>query len=153
MRNRVLLVLTVFATLVATGCSSASIGPIPIAGEIDGPPSIDAAPGATIRVVAHDFRLTPTVITAGAGPRAIELLNEGSIEHELIIIRTDTPFDQLVVGANHRVDEEASIGEVAEIPPSTRATETFELEPGNYVYICNIAGHYAKGMRGSLVVN
>ncbi len=153
MRNRVLLVLTVFATLITTGCSSASTGPIPIAGEIEGPANVDAAPGATIRVVAREWRLTPVTITAGSGPRDIELLNQGTIEHELIILRTDTAFDQLVVGDNNRVDEEASIGEVAEIPAGERATETFELEPGNYVYFCNIAGHYAKGMRGSLVVN
>ena len=52
------------------------------------------------------------------------------------------------------------IGEIEEFAPGTQAADTFDLTPGNYVLICNIAemengeleSHYQLGMRAQLMV-
>jgi uncharacterized cupredoxin-like copper-binding protein len=50
------------------------------------------------------------------------------------------------------VSEDGSVGEIAETEPGKTGTHTFKLKAGNYVMICNIAGHYQAGMYGTLVV-
>jgi hypothetical protein len=45
-----------------------------------------------------------------------------------------------------------SSGEIPEQEPGKSASHTFMLKPGAYVYICNVPGHYAAGMRGTLTV-
>ena len=44
------------------------------------------------------------------------------------------------------------IDEQPEWQPGTPGMVTVTLEPGNYVVMCNIAGHYAQGMYADLVV-
>jgi uncharacterized cupredoxin-like copper-binding protein len=45
-----------------------------------------------------------------------------------------------------------SSGEIPEQEPGKSASHTLMLKPGAYVYICNVPGHYAAGMRGTLTV-
>jgi hypothetical protein len=81
--------------------------------------------------------------------------------HELVIIRTDLAPDQLpVVDGRVPEDQVDLIGEIEPFNPGTQAADTFSLEPGNYVLICNLAeveegemeSHYEPGMRARLVV-
>jgi uncharacterized cupredoxin-like copper-binding protein len=58
----------------------------------------------------------------------------------------------LQVGANHEVSEAASVGEDSETKPGKTKSTTIDLQPGNYVLVCNIERHYEKGMYGTLTV-
>ncbi len=56
------------------------------------------------------------------------------------------------------VDEAASgtvIGKIeqSELGSGESASATFDLSPGKYVLICNIAGHYKDGMYAGFTVN
>lgn len=95
-----------------------------------------------------DFFITPDVSEIEAGPVTFNASNVGAIPHELVVIRTDLPVDQLPV-ENGKVDEAAAgeeIGEIEEFEAGLTIAGTFDLAPGKYALICNIAGHYEGGM-------
>lgn len=89
-----------------------------------------------------------------AGEVTFEVHNIGEVPHEVVIIKTDTDPAELPV-VESLVDEEAAgevIGEIEEFPAGAIEVGSFDLEPGNYALICNIAGHYEQGMYARLVV-
>jgi uncharacterized cupredoxin-like copper-binding protein len=92
------------------------------------------------------YYLTVTPASVKAGPTTITFKNQGTMEHEVVVLKTDTPADQLKVGANHEVSEDASVGEDSETKPGKTKSTTIDLKPGKYVLACNIERHYEKGM-------
>ena len=101
-----------------------------------------------VNVDLGEFFVTPDADEIQAGAVTFNASNVGAIPHELVVIKTDTPVDQLPV-ADAKVDEGAAgeeIGEIEEFDAGLILAGTFELEPGAYALICNIAGHYEGGM-------
>jgi len=114
--------------------------------------------GATLEVKMDDFLFAPQNATAQPGPTTIEAPNEGSVEHELVLFKTNMDPAKLPTEADGEVDEEKldEIAEEAGEVPDVEAGETksgkFHLTPGKYVMFCNLPGHYAQGMYGTLTV-
>jgi len=52
------------------------------------------------------------------------------------------------IDAESRVDEDKAgdNGEVSELDPGVSGALTVALQPGKYVLICNVPGHYSAGM-------
>ncbi|HZD00981.1 MAG TPA: sulfocyanin-like copper-binding protein [Actinomycetes bacterium] len=98
------------------------------------------------------YYLNVTPASVKAGPTTITFENQGKIEHEVVVLKTDTPADQLKVGADHRVSEDASVGEVSETKAGQTKSATIDLPPGKYVLACNIERHYEKGMYTAFTV-
>jgi uncharacterized cupredoxin-like copper-binding protein len=98
-----------------------------------------------------DFAFKPKALSARAGQLRVTAENRGNAAHELILIRTTRP-DHALPTAGGRAAEAGAVGEIREQPPGKSASHTFMLKPGRYVYICNLPGHYASGMRGTLTV-
>lgn len=96
--------------------------------------------------------VSPDPISIKAGKVTFDVDNTGTIEHEMVVLKTNEPFDALKVDADGRVSEDGSIGEVAEFKPATTDSVTLDMSAGSYVLVCNIAGHYAKGMRAAFTV-
>ncbi len=101
---------------------------------------------------AGKYYLTVTPASVKAGPTTITFKNQGTMEHEVVVLKTDTPAAQLKVGANHEVSEDASVGEDSETKPGKTKSTTIDLKPGKYVLVCNIERHYEKGMRTAFTV-
>jgi len=109
--------------------------------------------------------LVPFDSSAPAGDITFRVKNLGTVEHEMIILKTDTPFDQLPVadagdppapvttGAD-KVDEANNVGETGDpnLQPGDTRTFTANLTAGNYVLVCNLGGHYQMGMRAPFTV-
>lgn len=112
--------------------------------------------GVSVAVEAREngkvYSLVADRTTVPAGPVTIKLSNKGIIQHEMVVLKTDEPIDGLVVGDDHKVSEDASVGEVGEIGAGTSGTVTLDLIPGNYALVCNIALHYGLGMRTAFTV-
>lgn len=87
-----------------------------------------------------------------AGKVTFTLTNEGKKPHEMVVLKTDTPLDQLAVGTDNKVSEDTTKGEIGETPIGKVATVTLDLPAGNYVLVCNIEKHYAMGMRAAFTV-
>jgi len=114
--------------------------------------------GATLEIKMGDFYFAPKDATAKAGPTTIEAPNEGSVEHELVLFKTNMNPAKLPTEADGSVDEEKldevaeEAGEIADVESGDTKSEKFDLTPGKYVMFCNLPGHYAQGMYGSLTV-
>ena len=118
----------------------------------------EAGGGQTITIKMGDFYFEPKNATAPAGQTTIEAPNEGSVEHELVVFKTNKNPAKLPTEANGEVDEEKldkeaeEAGEIADVEPGDTKSEEFDLTPGKYVIFCNLPGHYAQGMYGTLTV-
>lgn len=113
--------------------------------------------GTPVAVEAGDISeteqyLTPEPDSVAAGSVTFTLTNVGNREHEMVVLQTDTPFDQLEVNSEGKVSEDDSLGEVPETPEGESGSVTLDLDPGAYVLVCNIADHYEQGMRAAFTV-
>ncbi|HET8975008.1 MAG TPA: plastocyanin/azurin family copper-binding protein [Solirubrobacterales bacterium] len=114
-----------------------------------------ASAGGAVEIVMDDYSFSPANATVPAGPVTITAPNEGKVEHELVLFKSDADPAKLPV-SGAEADEAAFeaqgaevIGE-AEAEPGESGEFDAELEAGAYVMICNLPGHYQKGMYGSL---
>jgi uncharacterized cupredoxin-like copper-binding protein len=91
-------------------------------------------------------------VTAPAGKVTFTFVNNGKKKHEMVILKTDEAFDALAIGADNRVSEDTTVGEIGETEAGKTVVQTFDLEAGNYVLVCNIEKHYGQGMRSAFTV-
>lgn len=152
-------------TSTGTGTGPATgTGTGPATGTGVGPGEVETKPAGAeqLNVSLGEWTVTPERTTVPAGQVYFLANNLGPEDpHELVIIRTNLPPDQLsVVDGRVAEDQVNLVGEIEEFTPGTQAAATFDLTPGNYALICNIAemengqleSHYQMGMRARLVV-
>lgn len=114
-----------------------------------------AAAGAdVIKVKMGEYEFSPAKLTAKAGPVAIEAENTGKMAHELVLAKSNLDPAKLPTSSDGSVDEAKVdvIGETGDVEPGQTGTLNADLEPGSYVIFCNLPGHHAAGMDGSLTV-
>jgi uncharacterized cupredoxin-like copper-binding protein len=115
--------------------------------------------GAALEIKMDDYSFAPKNGQAKAGKTVITAPNVGAVEHELVLFRTDMNPAKLPTEADGSVDEEKldevaeEAGEIADVEAGASKSETFDLKPGKYVMFCNLPGHYAMGMYGTLNVS
>jgi len=104
--------------------------------------------------------------TAPAGDVTFVVKNDGNIDHELVVLHTDTAFDQIpvnaagdppatVASAANKILEDNNVGETGEPDVQKGDTRTFtikNMKPGHYVLVCNLAAHYQMGLRAPFTV-
>ncbi len=115
----------------------------------------DAPAGAEINVHVKEFTLTSDKSEVPAGKVTIEGHNDGTIQHEIIIIKTDLAEDALPLVDGKVPEDDPTIDvidEVSEFDAGTTSSGTFDLAPGRYLLICNIPAHYSQGMHTVLTV-
>ena len=69
--------------------------------------------------------------------------------HEMIVLYLKDPTKAPpYVAGDQKIDEDKAgyKGEVSELQPGASGSKTLALQPGKYLLVCNIAGHYAAGM-------
>ncbi len=112
--------------------------------------------GGGIAVKLAEWSVTVDPASAPAGTVTFNVENGGANVHELVVFKTELAEDALPV-VGDAVDETAPdltlVDEVEDIAPGGTATLTVDLEPGNYVLICNISGHYSRGMHAAFAVS
>jgi uncharacterized cupredoxin-like copper-binding protein len=121
-------------------------------------PATSASQGKAVEITMGDYSFTPSDATATAGNVTITAPNDGQLEHELVLAKTDANPADLPTTSDGEVDEaklEAKgedAGEIADVAPQDTKEGTFKLTSGKYVMFCNLPGHYAQGMYGTLTV-
>ena len=93
---------------------------------------------------------------APAGDIVFKVTN-GSNEtvHEMIVVPVTAKGQALpYVADEHRINEDAAghLGEVAELEPGKAGSLTLNLQPGTYMVLCNVPGHFMAGMWQVLTV-
>jgi uncharacterized cupredoxin-like copper-binding protein len=161
MRSRTWLLLagmTVVTGLLIAGCGASKGSDVPTSAAATQPATTTSGSGNTLTVKLADYSFTPSDPTVKSGPLTITAPNGGQIEHELVVYKTNKAAGSLPVkGAE--VDEDAlkasgatDEGEIQNVAAGQTKSTHFKLTPGHYVMICNVPGHYAQGMYGTITV-
>lgn len=106
-----------------------------------------------VAVHMQDYKVILSVPTAKAGTVKFGIKNEGGMEHSFELIKTDLPFDKLPTTADAKAKEDGLVKQVKSLGVGKVEVVTADLAAGNYVIICNVAGHYQLGMRAAFTVN
>jgi uncharacterized cupredoxin-like copper-binding protein len=118
-------------------------------------PTEPGASGPVFDVTIKDFKVRPSSPTAPAGTVRLRVSNIGPTTHEFVVVRTDLPDDELPIGADGlNVDEDRldDVDEIEGIEDGTTEQATVQLEPGRYVFFCNLEGHFLAGMHAAVRV-
>ena len=117
--------------------------------------------------LAGPMTLAVSPATAPAGDVTFVVKNTGTIDHEAVVLKTNTPLRQdspSPTAATHpppsrpapnKVSEDTNIGETGDPnlkPGDTRTFTIKNMTAGNYAIVCNIAKHYGKGMRAAFTI-
>ncbi len=107
----------------------------------------------TITVGMTEFAFELSAASAPAGEVTFEVTNNGALPHEFKVVRSDEAPDSLPLdGAVVDESDLDIVDSIDEFAAGTTESGTFELEAGNYILLCNIAGHYQGGMFTAFVV-
>jgi uncharacterized cupredoxin-like copper-binding protein len=115
------------------------------------------APKGDIQATTVDYAIHMPH-TLATGHHTVGLTNNGKEGHEIVMFRTTLPADNLPLQPNGDVNEEApqlhSVGDSGDaLPPGqTKSFTTTDLQPGHYVAVCNLPGHYKLGMHINIQV-
>jgi uncharacterized cupredoxin-like copper-binding protein len=107
--------------------------------------------GRATTVAMSEFKFKPKQFTVKAGRWRVTAKNTGKLPHELVLIRTNRAAKSLPVKGS-KASEKGAVGKIPAQKPGKRASHTFKVKRGRYVFICNVAGHYKAGMYGTLKV-
>jgi plastocyanin len=106
------------------------------------PPDLPASgrAGQDLSITAREYVFTPNRITLrGAGgenvDQPIELRNQGELAHNLEIL-----------------DGDREVAKLRSFPAGKTRDLSAKLAPGTYDFICTVADHDEKGMRGTITV-
>ena len=143
MRRPTLQIAALCSTLLFTGACGGSSGT-----------AATGVPGdGTIVTTEKDFGIALEETSTPAGSTTFDITNDGPSTHELDVFKTDLAEDALPVDGSTVTEADLDlVDEVEDIAPGVGTSLTVDLEPGSYVVICNVEGHYGAGMHAALTV-
>jgi uncharacterized cupredoxin-like copper-binding protein len=131
----------VTAFLVATPKTKVITAPSPTATVAD----------TSLAVNLAEFNITGSQ-TVTPGIKTLHITNTGTVQHELLVFRTDlAPSAYPVDPATGDLNEDgAGITKVSDgdnLDPGSTQSRSIDLsQPGTYSYVCNLPGHFRSGM-------
>ena len=142
------------AALAAAGCGNISNAqtPPPATTQAAAPSPAAAPAKGTVDVTLKEYSIAPSATTVDHGRVTFDVKNAGAMKHELVILRTTKPAAQLGKANAARVSEAGHVGEVGDLAAGASGTTSVKLDPGHYVLVCNLPGHWMAGMRTDLTV-
>jgi uncharacterized cupredoxin-like copper-binding protein len=113
-----------------------------------------AGGGTTVKVTLTETAIKLDRTAAPAGAVTFAIVNAGVIPHELIVLQTSIPQDQLPLSTTDpkMVQTPGQVGVASNIAAGASATLTLTLGAGPYDLICNIESHYKDGMHTGFAV-
>jgi uncharacterized cupredoxin-like copper-binding protein len=114
-----------------------------------------AAKGGTVNATLTEMKIVLDRNSIPAGPITFVVKNNGTMEHELVVIQTDLAEDKLAPDLEEpgKMDETGNVGETGEVKPGESKTFSITIPAGHYVIMCNEVGHYPAGMHLAFTVN
>jgi len=150
--------LSVFVIIVAAAAACTSSGataPVWTYGPSGAPPAVStASPAPSASAGADTIGLSEwkvnVVSTIPQGKTTFTITNAGTIQHELLVFKSDlAPAAYPTDAAGDITEDGAGITLLSDgdnIDPGGSQTRTIDLAPGTYLFVCNIAGHFKAGM-------
>lgn len=98
-------------------------------------------------VKLSNYRVLPSATSIPAGQVTFVVHNADNVPHNLVVLRTRIPARGLPVsGAHGRAREVGRQGGTPFFYAEQTRRVTLGLAPGRYLLICNVPGHYQRGM-------
>jgi uncharacterized cupredoxin-like copper-binding protein len=128
--------------------------PVACGGDDDDEGSDASSSGTTVTAAlgqsdAGEYTISLDEESVPAGEVTFKIANEGELEHEFEVVKTDVAEGDLPVEEG-QADVEAEGGEevdeVEDLASGAEQDLTVDLEAGKYLLICNLPGHYEQGM-------
>lgn len=135
--------LTALLALLA-GCGSTSTT------SSSSPTPATAAAGGAQQVSLSEWKIeAPNSLKAGQV--ALKITNGGTVEHELLVFKSDLDPAQYPTDSDGNIKEDgAGITKVSDgdnVAVAGSQTRTVDLtQPGKYLFMCNIPSHFKQGM-------
>ena len=117
-----------------------------------------------MNVTLAEWSITTDPNTVPKGPIEFTIKNNGQKQHDLVILRTNIPPDQLPTKSDGSVDTGATDIKIEHtvdaIDSGDTTGRTFQMDPGTYVLISNLVddengtktAQYGRGMHTSFTV-
>jgi uncharacterized cupredoxin-like copper-binding protein len=104
----------------------------------------------TVQVSARNSAFDPGIVRVTAGTRiSFVVHNQDPIPHEFII---GTKFEQIAHESGTDENHDGTPG-AASLDPGETQTVEYEFDTaGTFEFACHLAGHYAYGMSGEIIV-
>jgi uncharacterized cupredoxin-like copper-binding protein len=113
------------------------------------------AGGGALGVTLDEFSVRLAEEQSRAGMVTFSVRNGGNIDHDFVVLRTRRKADELPV-TDQQVRLLAPgvrlVDKLTKVRPDSEETLTVRLDPGSYVLVCDVPGHYQAGMRASFRV-
>jgi uncharacterized cupredoxin-like copper-binding protein len=114
-----------------------------------------SGPAGDVSVSLTEYQVSmPTSLRAGHHTFAVT--DDGKIQHELVVFRTDRRANNLPLKNGDMNEESALVTVVADsgssLAPGEGRSVSATLSPGHYVAVCNLPTHFKLGMRIDLTV-
>jgi uncharacterized cupredoxin-like copper-binding protein len=108
----------------------------------------------TVNATLTDNKIVLDQSTVPRGTITFNVKNAGTMVHEVVVLKTDVAADKIAPDPDEpgKMSEDGSQGESGDLDPTAAKTFTLDLEPGNYVLICNQPAHYLLGMHIAFTV-
>ena len=108
----------------------------------------------TVNATLTDSKIVLDQSTVPSGKITFNVKNGGTMIHEVVVLKTDVPADKIAPDPDEagKMSEDGSQGESGDLNPTEAKTFTLDLQPGNYVLICNQPAHYLLGMHIAFIV-
>ena len=89
--------------------------------------------------------------TIAAGQAKLVIKNGGTVQHELLVFRSNLAPSQYPLDKDGNIDEEnATVTKVSDgdniNKGATQSREVDLSQPGTYMFVCNLPGHFHQGM-------
>jgi uncharacterized cupredoxin-like copper-binding protein len=138
----------VLAAAAVSACGGSTAPPL-AAQSSSAAPAVPAATAAQ-RVVLSEWKVEVPA-TLHAGQIAFDISNTGTMQHELLVFRSDLAPAQYPRQSNGDIAEEgAGITKVSDgdnLDAGRSQTRTIDLtQPGTYLFVCNLPAHFQQGM-------
>jgi uncharacterized cupredoxin-like copper-binding protein len=104
-----------------------------------------------VSVTLEDGKITIDPEAVPAGNVTFDVTNDGSMVHEIEVFSGDSVDLPISNGVADTGDMDL-VDEVEDILPGGNPELRLRLDPGTYIIICNLPGHYAMGMVAKLTV-
>jgi uncharacterized cupredoxin-like copper-binding protein len=130
-----------------------AVAPSPSA--VASPSPVAASPVSGLTITLSEWKVA-VPSTAVAGTSSYTISNAGTTPHELLVFKSDLDPVAYPVDAAGNIKEEGAgvtlLSDGDNIDPGGSQVRSIDLTPGRYLFVCNIPGHFRKGMYAVVTV-
>lgn len=121
------------------------------------PVAANVAPAAgPLSVNLTEYAVNSSATIVKAGQVTLNITNSGSLQHELLVFKADLAPSKYPVAAGEVDEESPVVNKVSDgdnLDPGGTQARTVDLtQPGTYLFVCNLPGHFAAGMYEQVIV-